>query len=150
MGRVIAVGAGGKAQAPERDDSCRAVIEVAARNGLLGRPLLSPVCPDMGAAARLKSGLYRSARYFCSCGKLYCTRKYGNLPGQGCPRGGQRISCQASIVWWTDPGDGKRKLKVQFTLFDKAEAVREVVRKYGPDPNKWPYYSRRKQLREDR
>ena len=149
MGRVIAIGPGGRAQAPERDDRCRPVIEYVIANGLLDQRQLSPVCTSMARAEELRAALYRSARYFCSCGEPYCTRRYRNVPpDNGCPRGGQRISCQADVVWWTDPADSIRKLRVQFRLMDKRESMRAVVRKYGPDPNNWPYFARRKQLKE--
>lgn len=148
MGRVIAIGPGGRAQAPARRDVCRPVLELALASGLLDRKLLSPVCATQARAAELRQDLYRSARYFCSCGHPYCTRKNKNIPpDNGCPRGGQRLSCQADIVLWTDPADGKQKYRVQFSLYDKREAIRAVVQRYGPDPNKWPYFARRKQLK---
>ena len=103
----------------------------------------------MEQAADLRRALYRSARYYCSCDRLYCTRKHKNVPpDDGCPEGGQRISCRADVVTVTDPKTGARKWAVQFTLMDKREAIRAVVQKYGPDPNKWPYYAKRKQLKE--
>lgn len=149
MGRVIALGPGGRAQAPERDDRCRPVIEYVLAHGMVGRKLLSPVCSSLARAEELRLALYRSARYFCSCGEMYCSRKHRNTPpDNGCPRDGQRISCHADVVTWTDPADGIRKYRVQFTLRDKREAIRSVVERYGPDPNKWPYFARRKQLRE--
>jgi len=148
MSRVIAIGPGGRAQAPARDDRCRPVIEYVIENGLLDSLRLSPVCSSRARADELRLALYRSARYFCSCGAPYCTRRYSNVPpDNGCPDGGQRISCQADVVWWTDPADGIRKLRVQFRLMDKREAMRAVVQRYGPDPNKWPYYARRKRLK---
>ena len=148
MGRVIAIGPGGRAQAPARDDRCRPVIEYVIEHGLLDRKNLSPVCSTVKQADDLRLALYRSARYFCSCGAPYCTRKYGNIPpDNGCPDGGQRISCQAEVVLWKDPADGIRKYRVQFRLMDKREAMRAVVRKYGPDPNTWPYFARRKRLK---
>lgn len=147
MGKVIAVGPGGKAQAPARRDVCRPVIELCVAGGLLGRPLLSPVCRTLGQAQELRRDLHRSARYWCSCGRSYCTRRNRNYPpDNGCPRGGQRISCQADVVLWTDPADGRKKYRVEFRLFDKREAMRAVVKKYGPDPNKWPYFARRKKI----
>lgn len=143
MGRVIAAGPGGRAQAPQRDDRCRPVIDAVLAGQLLDRKLLSPPCPTLAAARELASALYRSARYYCSCGKIYCTRKYPNT-GDGCPRGGQRISCQAEPV-----KDKTGKFRVEFRLMDKRESIRAVVRIYGPDPNKWPYFARRKQLKEE-
>lgn len=149
MGRVIAIGPGGRAQAPVRDDRCRPVIEAVLGAGLLDRLLLSPACRTQAQAFELAQALYRSARYFCSCGKMYCTRKHKNYPpDNGCPAGGQRISCQADVVIWTDPASGKGKYRVQFRLMDKRESMRAVIAIYGPDPNKWPYFARRKQLKE--
>lgn len=148
MGRVIAIGPGGRAQAPARRDVCRPVIDFVLEHQLLDRKLLSPVCPTQTFAAGLRLDLYRSARYYCSCDQPYCTRRNKNVPpDNGCPRGGQRISCRADVVLWTDPADGRQKYCVQFQLHDKREAIRAVVAKYGPDPNKWPYFSRRKQLK---
>lgn len=142
MGRVIAIGPGGRAQAPERRDVCRPVIELVLTRGLLDRKLLSPVCSTLARAAQLRLDLYRSARYFCSCGQIYCTRKHKNTPpDNGCPHGGQRISCQADVV-----KDAAGDLRVQFRFMDKREAMREVVRRYGPDPAKWPYHARAKRL----
>ena len=153
VARVIAVGPGGKAQAPVRDDRARRVIETVIGMGDLDKLLLSPRCRDRKDATELKQALYRSAWYFCSCGQPYCTRRHNNVPGctegckrehpAGCPDGGQRISCQADVVTVTGDG-GARSYHVQFRLFDKAEAMREVIAKYGPDPNQWPYYGRRK------
>ncbi len=146
MGRVIALGPGGRAQAPERDDRCRGVIETVREAGMLDRKLLSPPVQSQARADELRLAIYRSARYYCSCGQVYCTRKWGNVPGQneknpagGCPEGGQRISCQAEVV-----RDEDGLLRVQFALFDKRESIRQVIRDYGPDPNKWPYYAKRK------
>lgn len=148
MSRVIAIGPGGRAQAPARDDRCRPVIEYVIANGLLDRVNLSPVCTSRARADDLRLALYRSARYFCSCGAIYCTRRFKNVPpDNGCPDGGQRVSCQADVVLWTDPRDGIRKYRVQFRLMDKRESMRAIVRKYGPDPNKWPYFARRKRLK---
>lgn len=148
MGKVIAIGPGGRAQAPARRDVCRPVIELVLQYQLLDRPLLSPVCPTQSRAAELRLDLYRSARYFCSCGQIYCTRRNKNTPpDNGCPRGGQRVSCRADVVVWTDPADGKQKYRVEFRMMDKREAMRAVIAKYGPDPNQWPYFSRRKQLK---
>lgn len=148
MGRVIAIGPGGRAQAPARRDVCRSVIEFVLEHGLLDQKRLSPPCRNQAQAEELRLDLYRSCRYYCSCGHIYCTRKNKNIPpDNGCPRGGQRISCRADVVLWTDPADGRQKYCVQFQLHDKREAIRAVVAKYGPDPNKWPYFSRRKQLK---
>jgi hypothetical protein len=137
MARVIAIGPGGKAQAPVRDDRYRPVLEQVVAMGLLGRWVLSPACQSAEKAEEVKNGLYRSGRYYCSCGKPYCTRRHGNL--QGCPDGGQRLSVQAAPV-----RDEEGCLRIQFRVMDKREAMRAVVAKYGPDPNKWPYFARRK------
>lgn len=119
------------------------MIEAVRAHGLLDRLLLSPVCKTMAAAEELRLALYRSARYYCSCGAAYCTRKHSNIPpGNGCPDGGQRISCQAHVV-----KDAAGRFRVQFRLFDKMESIRQVVRDYGPDPNTWPYFARRKRLK---
>lgn len=137
MSRVIAIGPGGRAQAPVRNDSYRPVLEQVIAMGLMGKWVLSPVVQSEDKAREVKNGLYRSGRYYCSCGAVYCTRKHGNL--EGCPSGGQRLSVQASPV-----RDGEGFLRVQFRVMDKQEAMRAVVAKYGPDPNLWPYYAKRK------
>lgn len=148
MSRVIAVGPGGKAQAPERRDLYAPVIEVARNTQQLDKLLLSPACRNHEHADEVRRDLYRSARYYCSCGRVTCVRRYPNIPHEGnpaggCPHGGQRISCSADVVTVTGE-DGRRVYHVQFRLFDKAEAIRQVVAKYGPDPNKWPYFAKRK------
>lgn len=150
VARVIALGPGGKPQSPERDDRYRAIVQIVVDGGKLDELLLSPRCRGRDDADDVRRGLYRSARYYCSCGNANCTRKWGNVPGQnkdnpkgGCPRGGRRISCQADVVTVTGE-DGVRSYHVQFRLFDKAEAIRQVIATYGPDPNQWPYYARRK------
>lgn len=146
MGRVIALGPGGRAQAPERHDEYRQVLEWVLENGRLDQYLLSPVVQSEERGREVATGLYRSGRYFCSCASRYCTRKYGNVPGQnsknpagGCPDGGQRLSVQAEIV-----RDAEGFLRVQFRVMDKRESMRAVVQKYGPDPNQWPYFAKRK------
>ena len=146
---LIALGPGGKAQAPVRDDRCRPVIEAVREAGMLDQLLISPACATMTAAEELCTAMYRSARYYCSCGEIYCTRKHKNTPpDNGCPGGGQRISCQAHVVTVTDPGTGARKWAVQFRLMDKREAMRAVIEQYGPDPNNWPYFAKRKRPKE--
>lgn len=137
MSRVIAIGPGGRAQAPERDDRYRPVLELVREQGLLDRWLLSPVCQSETRAREVSNGLYRSGRYFCSCGEKYCTRRHDNI--EGCPAGGQRLSVQADPVL-----DEEGKLRVQFRVMDKRESMRAVVQMYGPDPNKWPYFAKRK------
>jgi hypothetical protein len=137
MGRVIAVGPGGKAQAPERDDRYRPVLEQVVAMGLLGRWVLSPPCQSEEKANEVKNGLYRSGRYYCSCGARYCTRKHDNIGG--CPDGGRRLSVQARPA-----RDAEGMLRVEFRVMDKKESMRAVVQKYGPDPNNWPYFAKRK------
>jgi hypothetical protein len=138
MSRVIALGPGGRAQAPERHDEYRPVLELVLANGWLDRYLLSPAVQSEARAREVASGLYRSGRYYCSCDAPYCTRRHGNARG-GCPDGGQRLSVQAEPV-----RDAGGLLRVQFRVMDKRESMRWVVQAYGPDPNKWPYFARRK------
>jgi hypothetical protein len=141
MPRVIALAPGGRAQAPVRDDRYRVVIDAVRQHGMLDRKLLSPACKTIEQAEDVRRGLYRSARYYCSCGEPYCTRKRKNTEG-GCPGSGQRVGCRADVV-----RDADGKLRVQFRMFDKTEAMRQVVRTHGADPNNWPYYARRKQAK---
>ena len=151
MSRVIALGPGGRAQAPVRDDRCRPVIEVIRAAGLLGSLRLSPPCKNYEEAWELRQAMFRSARYYCACGAPNCTRKHRNYPpDNGCPDGGQRISCAADVVLWTHPETGKEYHCVQYKLTDKREAMRAVIQKYGPDPNNWPYFARRRRLKEKR
>lgn len=147
MGRVIAIGAGGKAQAPERDDRFGYLIDAFIARGLLGRKVLSPVCKDWAHADDVRRALNRSARHYCSCGRVSCTRRHKNyvidgLPG-GCPHGGQRVSSDAKVVT-----DKQGKYRVQLTLRDKREGMQHVINKYGPDPANWPYNPRAKNLRQ--
>lgn len=149
MSSVIAVGPGGKAQAPERDDRFGRVIDLVLERGLLDKPLLTPPCRDYEHADDTRRAILRSARYYCSCGRKTCTHKYKNYPTEsrprgGCPDSGQRVSGRADIV-----KDSEGRLRVQVTFHDKAEAMRAVIQKYGPDPSKWPYNSRAKRLKED-
>jgi hypothetical protein len=133
MPKVIALGPGGVAQAPVRDDRFREVIGLVREFGLLNRPLLTPVIKSRDQADDIRRAMYRSARYFCSCGDVNCTRKHSNVNG-GCPHGGQRLGVQAKLV-----KDGDGRYRVQMRLFDKKEAMREIIRRYGPDPEQWPY-----------
>ena len=147
MGRVIAIGPGGKPQAPARDDRWRDFIGLVLQHQMMDKPLLSPPCRDSGHADDTRRALFRSARYYCSCGKLTCTRRWKNYPHEGnpqggCPDGGQRVSCRAEVV-----KDKDGKLRVQVRLHDKKEAMRSVVAKYGPDPAKWPYQASAKRLK---
>lgn len=120
-------------------------------NNAFGAPYLVPIrfTENRDQADDVRKSLYNAARYFCSCGHKDCIRKWGNIPGQnkgnpkgGCPRGGQRVSCQAQIVMHNG------HVRVQFKFFDKREAMREIIAKYGPDPEKWPYLAKRKKLKE--
>lgn len=142
MGKVIAVGPGGKAQAPVRDDRYRPILELVRTMGLLKTNLLSPICKTHEEADDVRRGLYRSAFYFCTCGARNCTRKHSNING-GCPDGGQRLGCTAKIV-----RDEHGALRVQFRLTDKQEAMRYVIERYGPDPDRWPYFAKRKRTKE--
>jgi hypothetical protein len=139
MGKVIALGPGGKPQAPERTDHFGGVIEQVRASGMLDELLLSPRCRSHEHADEIRRGLYRSARYYCSCGSSRCTRAHSNI--EGCPDGGQRISCRADVVTVTGE-DGRKYYHVQFRLHDKREAIRSMIEKYGPDPSKWPYQAK--------
>ena len=108
---------------------------------MLERPILTPVCEDMDDAERTRKSLYAAARYYCSCGEKYCTRKHNNI--DGCPNGGMRMSCRADIV-----KDTKGRLRVQVRFWDKQIGIRAVVERYGPDPSKWPYQSKARKLKE--
>lgn len=141
MGKVIAIGPGGKPQAPERTDHFRPVIDTVRSLKLLDQLLISPAVARHEQADDMRRGLYRSARYYCSCGNWKCTRQHNNI--DGCPDGGQRISCRADVVRVTSP-QGKPMYAVQFRLHDKQESMRHVIARYGPDPNQWPYFSKRK------
>lgn len=147
VGSVIAIGPGGVAQAPVRDDRARLVIETVLRLGMLDRKVLSPACASMAEADDLRRAIYRSARYYCGCGRPNCTKKYGNIPRedgtQGCPLGGMRVGCRADVV-----RDARGAYRVQFSLFDKREAIRHVIERYGPDPEHWPYLAKRKRSKE--
>ena len=152
MGKVIALGPGGSAQAPARSDEFRGVIEAVRASGLLDQLLLSPPCRDYEHADEVRRGLYRSAWYFCSCGRKNCVYRHRNTPsegnpGGGCPRGGQRISCRADVV--TVMKNGRKHYAVQFRLHDKREAIRAMIAKYGPDPASWPYFSKAKRSKEN-
>jgi hypothetical protein len=152
VGRVIAIGPGGKAQAPQRSDWYREVIDAVRDGGMLDQLLLSPACDGREHAEDVRRGLLLSARYYCSCGRKNCTYKHKNYPTEdspegGCPFGGQRISGRADVVTVTGE-DGSKTWHVQFRLHDKKEAMRSVIQKYGPDPARWPYQSRAKRLKE--
>jgi hypothetical protein len=139
VSRVIGIWQGG-AGPPARDDRFVPVVALVQARGLFGRPLLTPRCRNLDQADDVRRGIYLAARYFCSCGEKYCTRKYGNVGG--CPDDGQRVSVRADVV-----RDDQGALRVQCTFFDKTEATREIIRKYGPDPALWPYQAKAKKLR---
>ena len=152
MGRIIAIHQGPDGRRspgpPKRDDRFAPVAELLVTRGELGLPRLVPLehTPDRDAAEAVMRSLYNAARYYCSCGYRNCTRRNPNIPherspGGGCPDGGRRIGCHAELVMH------KGKLRVQFTYWDKREAMREVVARYGPDPARWPYNPRAKRLR---
>jgi len=152
MGRVIAIHyRDGRhiAGPPPRDDRFFPVVEWFRASGEFGNPWLVPIrfTENQDQAEDVKRSLYNAARYYCSCGSRHCARKYSNYPSEanpsgGCPDGGQRVSCQAKIV------RHEGHVRVQVTFFDKREAIREVIAKYGPDPSKWPYFSKAKRMRE--
>lgn len=144
MGRVIAIyQQDGKTRVgpPSRNDRFLPVLGLIHQNGMLERFILTPPCTDMDQAEDTRKALYAAARYFCSCGEKYCTRKHNNI--DGCPNEGMRLSCRADIVH-----DDKGRLRVQMKLFDKQIGIRSVVARYGPDPSKWPYQSKAKKLKE--
>lgn len=145
MPAVIAIGPDGRAHAPVRSDEFRPVIEAVRDGDMLDQLLLSPRCRNYEHADDVRKGIYRSARYYCSCGAPNCTRRHSNV--KGCPDGGQRISCRAEVVTVTGE-DGKKHYHVQFRLHDKAEAIRSMILKYGSDPAAWPYQAKRKRLKE--
>lgn len=150
MGRVIAIGPGGRAQSPERSDYFRDVIDWCQRNGWLDRKTLMPgECKDYEHADWCRRMLLLSARYYCSCGRASCTRKHSNWPAPdgtpgGCPHGGQRIAGRADVV-----KDKKGKLRVQFVLHDKREAMRSFIQQYGTDRSQWPYDPWAKRLKKE-
>jgi hypothetical protein len=124
------------------------VVQQAHAAGLFGRPILTPVFQSHDAADDARKGLYLACRYFCSCGSKMCTRKYKNIPSEenpdgGCPMDGQRMSCRADVV-----KDAEGKLRVQVVFFDKSEAIRTVIKKYGPDPSAWPYQSKARKIKD--
>lgn len=139
--RVIAIWQGGSGP-PTRNDRFLPVLGLIHRNGMLDRHVLTPPCATVDQADEVRRALYSAARYYCSCGEKYCTRKHNNI--EGCPNGGMRLSCQAHVV-----KDAKGRLRVQARFFDKQESMREVVRRYGPDPSKWPYQSKARKVKTD-
>lgn len=154
MGRVIAIHQGQDGRhrpgPPLRDDRFIPVVEWVLQGNALNAPFLVPIrfTPNRTEAEDVRRSLYNAARYYCSCGRRDCCRKYGNVPNRnkdnpagGCPDGGQRVSCQAKLVMH------KGHVRVQFTFFDKREAIRQIVLTYGPDPSKWPYQAKAKKLR---
>lgn len=140
MPRVIAIWQGGSGP-PQRRDEYVPVLALIHQRGMLNRPILTPVCADRDQADWIRKGLYLSARYYCSCGEKYCTRKHNNI--DGCPNAGVRLSCRADVV-----KDAKGRLRVQVRLWDKQIGIRSVVERYGPDPSQWPYQSKARKLKE--
>ena len=151
MGRIIAIhqGPDGRKYAgpPNRDDRFTSVIDWVLANGELGNPWLVPLrfTQNHDEAEAVRKSLYNAARYYCTCDERHCVRKHTNYPSEknpagGCPAGGQRVGCKAVIV----RHDGH--VRVQFQFFDKREAMREVIAKYGPDPTKWPYQAKAKRI----
>jgi hypothetical protein len=132
MSRVIAIRQGGRAGPPTRRDEFVPLLRHLTERELLGRPVLSPPCRDYDHADDVRKGIYLSARYYCSCGKRSCTRKHGNT--DGCPDGGQRLSCRADIVRTKDG-----KLCVEIIVRDKRHGIEWAEQKYGTDRNAWPY-----------
>jgi hypothetical protein len=152
VGRVIGIwrgpDGGVRTGPPQRDDRFIPVLDLIRRQGLLDRPLLTPRITTADQAEQIRRSIYLAARYYCSCGERLCTRRHPNVPttenpAGGCPDGGQRLSVRADIV--RHPGTGH--LHVQLRVFDKRESMREVVRKYGTDPSRWPYQARAKRLK---
>jgi hypothetical protein len=144
MGRVIAIfqqeHGVPRTGPPRRNDRLVPVLDLIRERGMLGKPVLAPRCASMDEADAMRRDLYAAARYYCSCGARYCTRKHDNI--SGCPDGGMRLSCHADIV-----RDARGALRVQVTVFDKAEGIRSVVARYGPDPAAWPYQSKARKRR---
>lgn len=130
MARIIAIGTGGKPQAPARDTRYAGIILKALKVHGFGRWILSPPCATWDQADDVRRGIYRSAGHYCSCGDPMCHRKYRLF----CPQAGQRVSAQAVIV-----KDDQDRLRVQFQLFDKKAARKSHVARYGTDRSKWPY-----------
>lgn len=130
----------GGAGPPVRNDRFVPVVAVIARHGLFDRPFLTPRCKTRDQADDTRRGLYLACRYWCSCGERNCTRRYSNTAG--CPDGGERISCRADVV-----KDRKGRLAVQVTFYRKAEAMRQIIATYGPDPSQWPYQARARKLK---
>lgn len=153
MGRIIAIHQGPDGRhrpgPPKRDDRFLPVVEFTLTNDRLNIPTLVPLehTPDRDSAESVRRSLYMAARYYCSCGGRNCARRNPNVPSRGnpdggCPDGGRRVGCRADLVMH------RGKLRVQFSFYDKREAMRQVIASYGPDPSKWPYNPRAKQLRK--
>jgi hypothetical protein len=151
MGKIIAIHQGPDGRrvgSPLRDDRFFPVIEWIRGNRQLGNPWLVPVrfTENRDEAEDVRKSLYNAARYYCSCGERHCARKHSNYPSEknppgGCPLGGQRISCKADVVMHNG------HVRVQFVFYDKREAMREVITKYGPDPSRWPYQAKAKRMK---
>lgn len=148
MPKLIAIHQGNRAGPPKRSDRFVPVLDLIHRQDLLSsnersvdKPILTPSFTSMEEAEAAKKDLYLAGRYYCSCGVRYCTRKHSNI--SGCPNQGMRLSIRADIV-----RDDKGALRVQLRVYDKQEAIRSVIRRYGPDPDKWPYNPRARRLKE--
>lgn len=111
---------------------------LSSREQEIDNPRLSPVCISMDQAEEVKKGIYSAGRYYCSCGGRNCARRSSD-----CPAGGLRISVRADIVRGKDGA-----LYVEFRCYDKAEGRRYMIRRYGPDPSKWPYQAKARKLKE--
>jgi hypothetical protein len=99
------------------------VVEWVAANGAFGQPFLAPArfTENHDQARDVRRSLYDAARSFCSCGTRNCARQHLNCPSEanpagGCPSGGQRVSCHATLVMH------EGQLRVQFRLFEKRKA----------------------------
>lgn len=133
----------GRIGPPVRNDEYRDLIEHVRNAGDLDELLLFPA-DSYDHADEVRRGLYRSARYYCSCGEPQCTRKHDNKTG--CPDGGQRITFRGEVTARTGEDDRKHYY-VEFRLHDKREAWRSMIVKYGPDRSAWPYDPRARKLR---
>jgi hypothetical protein len=131
----------GKAGPPKRDDRFIPLIELIRSWDALDQNFLVPKrwTPTKAEAAEMKRLLYLSARYYCSCGDRHCNRKHNNV--DGCPNGGQRISCTAVVV-----KDAAGHLRTQFMFRDKHDGIHSVIERYGDDPKDWPYLARAKKV----
>lgn len=140
MSRVVRI-FDGRMGPPVRDDRFIPLIELIRSWDALDINFLVPrrYTPTKAEAQEMKRLLYLSARYYCSCGERHCVRKHDNV--EGCPNGGQRVGCKADVVT-----DGSGHVRTQFRFIDKAQSIRSVIERYGPDPVNWPYFARAKKV----